>query len=300
MIDDTGFYVRIQHPERSLSPEIGRSVSVKYPHRPVRFEYLDTDRNNVVEVYTNGRRYNAHGPQVMRVRGVSLVEEWRDESERLHRVSAPARIVHTELGGFLEEWRHHGELTRDGGPALTEYERSLPANLTWSHYQTDVRVKSNWLDSASMIESYKRIVRVNVLHNRYVNVADPTVTIYRDVAIQRTPELTKLFVKSAEYRWLEGGCSEPLHDRIYHRNNGPARVMLNQVRLIMRGNEIVSSQHADDWSVEWHHHGRLIPTLTIVEWCRKNSIVLGNHPCHDRSAFPIIADEKRFASTFRG
>lgn len=308
------FYLDI--PSKMLPDVLRAKVSKRY-NLPVLFI---TSNGTDHEWWTDGIVYNPlGGPSISVNSGQELKIIFHDsEGNEVNDNGGPAIIQHKFGVMYIEEWLtlgsrsqvfHRTGVHRDGGPAggpaFTRFEYEIPNKQTWLEYTLSHNeakdVSPKFLNPGDQVivfrekefSWYKKGKPFNggraFTHREDFCSAEHT---------RMEPRTLDMFQRSytikRKLRWRNDSGME-------HRVDGPAHVNLYNIEETRKTTDDGVKKGAikyRTWKTRWAVNGTEIATKHVLDWCRRNRVVLRDGPCFDQSVFVKAEDELCFITDF--
>lgn len=290
-----------------LSTQFKQMVSFQFK-RPVQFIFQSQDGTSI-EWWTNGRKHNPFGATSQLDTKYARSEDYYNKFGNLHRIDGPARTEHVYGVSYNEDWINNGILHRDDGPASINTRYGDPNQATWAEFRgygypsqltSDYKGDAHWSGKTAannnrigtIINSRQKLWfdRGNCHNeNSWAVQRDSMCFEYIEI-IQPMNLLRTTRCAHRELRWYD-------QDEKLHRLDGPAILKLNNVQELEKDGKILPWKY-DSWSAEWYVRGMAIPTLNVINWAKKNHILMHNEPCYDHSVFRDSDGELCFITDF--
>ena len=290
-----------------MFPDVLRTKVSKTYDLPVVFVTgIGTER----EWWTNGVTYNPFGGPSLSVSNIHERKTIYTDSNGLevNDNGGPAVQIHKYGVQFIEEWIINGAKTpvthRAGGPAYTRFEHETPNKQTWLEFtlsRSDIDASPKFLNPGDQVTvfrekefSWHKNGKCYNDGNSYTHREDYAIAEYTKIETKCFDMLQRIYTARRELSWRN-------EEGALHRVDGPAIIKLwhiEETQKTTAGKLMKGVIRHKAWNVQWVVNGKTISTKRVLDWCRKNRVVVRDGPCFDHSVFVKAEDELCFITDF--
>lgn len=298
-------------PSRMFPDVLRAKVSKRYDLSVV----FITDNGTEQEWWTDGIVYNPFGGPARTVNNLQMQKAvYHDSEGNEANNNGPAVQEHDYGVHFIEEWLIKGSSNRSishrvGGPSFTRLEYETPDKQTWLEFtisRNDINaitdVSPKFLKPGDPVTVFREREYSWYKHgkcysdgNSFTHREDYGVAVNTRIEQRELDMYQRTFTVQRKFWWRN-------EEGQLHRVDGPAWVQLNHIeetQKISEGNVKKGViKYGRTWKTQWTINNEVISTKYVLDWCRKNRVVLREGPCFDQSAFLKAEDELCFITDF--